>query len=190
MSTIRTPEGKYRCLFCAEKEYPYLSNLYRHHQSCSMNPDATSKKRSHSRSPSPRNGSTYDEGSKRSRSLSPRKDSGSDDEESTVAESRKISLRAFQKLIEGDATDEDFVKGVFAPLTFNPVAKGMLIQMFMDKKDEYGKKKAAFEEETRLNAKTKSILAFVNSESSAPVSTAASNATSSSNGILGGMFTY
>jgi len=177
--SFKQPNGNYRCLFCDEKEYSHLNSLYRHHKRCHMNPDADrhSKKRSRSRSSSPSSKGTLYEIA----------DSASDTEESSVSASKKVAVKAYEKLLKGDTTDESFIKGVFARLAFEPVAKGMLIQMLIDKDEEYGRKKEAFAEQTRQNVKTKAILLVVNSESTtSTTATCASESSSSSSGGGGG----
>ena len=75
---------------------------------------------------------------------------------------------------------------MFARLAFEPIAKGMLIQMLMDKDEEYGRKKEEFAEQTRQNEKTKAVLAVVNSESTVSTAIGASESSSSSSGGGGG----
>ena len=170
--SYKQPNGKYRCLYCDEKEYPHLNSLYRHHRDCSMNPDRDAKKRKLTNS---------DSGSDRSRSPSPR----TSPIEDTLSENRATAKKAYEKLMKINCDNPVSVRRVFKDL--DPIPKGMLEQMLLDSDEEYNLRVEEFAEDTRINSKVKTILAAIDPDQpTAAASTATSSGTASSSGSRSG----
>ena len=146
--SCKQPNGKYRCLYCDEKEYPHLNSLYRHHRDCSMNPDRD-------RDAKKRKITQLDSGSDRSRSPSPR----TSPIEDTLSDNSDSAKKAYEKLMKINCDNPMNVRRVFGNL--DPIPKCMLEQMLMDADDEYNLRAEEFAEDTRINLKVKTILAAI-----------------------------